>query len=77
MSANRQLYFDKHIRRSKTPEQYLTALANSPYRTHRRMALALQEQYNQLNEMRKQDELENTNVSDDSRIEDQGDSAEG
>lgn len=58
MSGNRQLYFDKNIRNTKTPEEYLKALAGSPYRTHRRMAVALQEQFKQLKKMRDDDTKE-------------------
>lgn len=35
---NRQLYFDKYIRNTKTPEEYIEALKKSPYRTHNRAA---------------------------------------
>jgi len=46
--GNRDLYFEKHIRNTKTPEAYLQALVKSPYKTHRRMAIALQSQYEEL-----------------------------
>jgi hypothetical protein len=68
MSANRTLHFDKHIRNQPTPEAYLRALADSPYRTHKRMAVALQEHYQQLNEMRDNEKLDiDTNKTNDSR----------
>jgi hypothetical protein len=53
-SENRDLYFRKEIENQVTPEAYLSALANSPYRTHRRMAERLQEQYKQLSLEREQ-----------------------
>lgn len=45
---NRDMYFDKHIRNTSTAESYMDALKNSPYRTHKRMALALKGQYQAL-----------------------------
>jgi hypothetical protein len=40
-SLQRNRYFDTIIKPQPTPQAYLTALAESPYRTHRRMAVAL------------------------------------
>jgi hypothetical protein len=42
---NRDMYFDKHIRNTKTANAYLMALKSSPYRTHRRMGFALEKQF--------------------------------
>ena len=41
VSKNREIYFEKYCRPAKTPEQYIMALHNSPYRTHKRMAILL------------------------------------
>lgn len=41
-SSERSLYFEKKIKPQPTPQEYLVALATSPYKTHRRMAVALQ-----------------------------------
>jgi hypothetical protein len=40
-STNRNVYFKKMIEPQPTPASYLKALEDSPYRTHRRMAVAL------------------------------------
>lgn len=40
-SNQRDVYFRKHIQDQPTPEDYLNALASSPYRTHQRMAVLL------------------------------------
>jgi hypothetical protein len=40
-SHQRERFFEKNIRPQPTAELYIKALSNSPYRTHRRMALAL------------------------------------
>lgn len=47
-SVARDIYFEKHIRPAENASQYLQALLNSPYRTHRRMGIALQETYKDL-----------------------------
>lgn len=47
-SGRREIYFQKNCVGAKTPEEYLLALRNSPFRTHRRMYEALQTQYQQL-----------------------------
>ena len=43
--SHRSLSRDKHLfkiqHNTKTPEEFLTALAVSPYKTHRRMSVAL------------------------------------
>jgi len=48
--GNRQIYFEKVIKPQPTPEEYLSALENSPYSTHRRMAILLRPQLEQLKE---------------------------
>jgi hemerythrin len=40
-SVQRELYFRKHIQVAPTPEDYMQALAISPYKTHKRMFKAL------------------------------------
>ena len=44
----RDLYFDKHIRHQPTSEAYVKALAQSPYRTHRRAAIEIIQHHKQL-----------------------------
>lgn len=40
-SIQRARYFEKHVRYSETPQDYIFGLEQSPYKTHRRMAVAL------------------------------------
>ena len=47
-TGNRDIYFDKHIRNQPTAELYLEALEKSPYRSHRRYAVGLREEFNVL-----------------------------
>ena len=47
-SANRDLYFQRHIKSATSAEGYIQALRNSPYRTHRRMSVLLQAQLERL-----------------------------
>lgn len=49
-SSNRSLYFDKHIKNLESPEDYLLALAKSPYSTHRKLSLLLNAQFKILKE---------------------------
>jgi len=44
-SVNRDLYFETHIKNQRTPEAYLNAMFQSPYRKHRRHAQRLAAQY--------------------------------
>ena len=48
MGKNRDLYFEKNIRNAPTVEKYIENLALSPYKTHRRMSLALLPVYEKL-----------------------------
>jgi hypothetical protein len=43
-SLNKELYFRKEIQNKPTAQSYLEALNNSPYKTHKRMAVALAQQ---------------------------------
>jgi hypothetical protein len=53
MGRGRDLYFTKHIQNAPTVETYLSALLNSPYRTHRRMGIALGPELERLVEEKK------------------------
>jgi hypothetical protein len=48
MSKSRDLYFAKHIQPVPTVDAYMKALLSSPYRTHRRMGIALGPELNKL-----------------------------
>lgn len=58
-SHQRSAYFNKNIKNQPTSGLYLEALAASPYRTHRRMAVALMPILTSLEKER--DALENSN----------------
>ena len=45
--ANRNIYFDKHVRTQTTSQGYLEALQKSPYRMHKRMAYQLQKTWDE------------------------------
>ena len=47
-SNKRDQYFNTHIRNQPTATSYLQALFLSPYNTHKRIAIALQELHAQL-----------------------------
>jgi len=49
-ATNRNLYFEREIRMQPTPDLYMKALHDSPYRTHRRMAVALYGMYKGISE---------------------------
>ena len=55
---NRNLYFNKCIKNTETVEDYLLALAMSPFKTHRRMAEALLPEYERMKAITKADERE-------------------
>ena len=40
-AMNRKLYFNKNIEPQESPQDYVLALAQSPFKTHRRMAVVL------------------------------------
>lgn len=47
-SITRDIYFQKYIQPAKDASEFLVRLSNSPYRTHRRMAMALLPKYKEL-----------------------------
>lgn len=42
-SVNRDTYFEKHIKNTPDVPSYLRALKNSPYKTHRKVYIGLQD----------------------------------
>jgi hypothetical protein len=65
-SRARDLYFRKYIEDTPTAEAYMEALKNSPYRKHKRIAIALRPQYETIKALKeKESAIENTENTDD------------
>ena len=66
VSNGRDAYFRSKVATAITPEGYMKALEDSPYRKHRRMAIALRPQYEMIKALKEteSDKTEDTeNVS--------------
>jgi hypothetical protein len=58
-SNGRDAYFSKNIKSVETPTGYIQALKDSPYKTHKRMAVALEHEFCEL--LAQKEANENTN----------------
>ena len=63
-SNGRDAYFEKHVASTVTPEAYIEALKQSPYRKHRRAAIALRPQFESLKALREQEKQLEQNTED-------------
>ena len=64
-SQKRDLYFSKHIENAETPQAFIEALMNSPYKMHRREGENMRKHFNEMIESDPQpqgEQVEDTKV---------------